>query len=79
MTDTGQDIEVPDEMSVQELDSLKNDTQGRFSWTFTQNPGYVECFWVNYYKTAAGNRSKDKNGAWKLLDHQKKVVRLSTP
>lgn len=82
MTDTGENIVVPDEMTMQELEALVIDTQGRFSWTFTTNDNFVECSWRDYYKTSGGNRTwvkvDGKNDHYKLLPRQKKVVRIST-
>ena len=75
--DTGQDIEVPDKMTIAELEAKQEDTENRFSWSFTQNARYVDCVWRNFYKTSTGKRSKDTNGAWKLLPLQKKVVELA--
>lgn len=83
MTDTGQDIELEDEMTIAELEAIAKDTQDRLTFTFTQNNQYVECYWVNYYKTAGGSRTKvylnpEKTlWEWKLLEPQKKVVRIS--
>ena len=67
MSDTGQIIEVPDEMTIVDAEALMKDTENRFMYEFTMNNFYILCTWRNYYETSKGYRSKDKNGAWKLL------------
>jgi hypothetical protein len=72
MVDTGQDIVVPDEMTITELEELQADTQNRFTWEFTANPLYVKVSYVNYIKP----RKKDANGAWKLRAHVNRAVKI---
>jgi len=74
MSDTGQEIEVPDELFMIEIIALEADTQGRFSFEVDSSAWFAICTWVNYYKTTAGYRQKDNNGAWKLLEHHNKKV-----
>jgi hypothetical protein len=77
MSDTGQDFEIPDEMSIAQAEAMQDELQGRFSWKFTENPNYIEVTGRNYYKKS-GKRVKDpKTGGWKLLPMQKKAVRIS--
>lgn len=76
MVDTGQDIEVPDEMTIAEAEALQEETQGRFNWKFSANALYIEVRYRNYYKTTSGNRSKDATGAWKLLPIVRKAVKI---
>ncbi len=76
MTDIGQDFEIPDEMAVAQAEAMEEELQGRYTWEFTRNPGYMLIKGRNYYKTAGGKRSKDDNGAYKLLPFIEKTVKI---
>lgn len=71
MTDTGQNIDVPDKMSLADMISLEDSTEKRFSFVVDASGLFALCRWVNYKQP----RTKDANGAFKLEPHQvKKVV-----
>ena len=70
--DTGQDIVVPDEMSIIDAEALQEDTQGRFSWVFTSNNFYIKTTFRNYIKP----RKKDVNKSYPLLPIETKIVRI---
>ena len=78
MTDTGQKIDPASEMTIVQLETLQEATEGRFSWVFAQHSGgnYAKCTFVNYYKTTAGKRVKKKNGAYKLNARVIKTIKV---
>ena len=73
MTETGQDIEVKDEMTITELMELMKDTQGRFCYVIDPSGLFATCRWVNY-KKKNGRRSKNSNGNWNKHPHARKDV-----
>lgn len=73
MSDIGQDIVVPDEMTIRDMIDLKNDTQGRFTFTLDQSGWVSHCRWRNY-KKKGGKRVKDANGSWELDEIESKIV-----
>jgi hypothetical protein len=75
MSDTGQDIEIPDSMTLKALQALVNDTEHRVC-ILTMEPARAEVQWRNYYKKA-GKRVKDKNRAYKLDPLQRKWVKIT--
>lgn len=74
MTDTGQDIEVPDEMFLSELIALEADTQGRFSFIVDPSAWFAMCTWVNYYKQSGKRVKVPVRECWKLNKQQTKKV-----
>lgn len=73
MADTGQDIVVPSEMTLQSMINLEETTQKRFSFILDISGKYAVCTWRNYYKKD-GKRELNDNGAYKLLPVQEKKV-----
>lgn len=76
MTDTGQDIVIGDNIDKTVLVRLSRELQGRLLIVEIQGD-LAHIRYRNYYKTTAGNRSKDANGAWKLLELIDKWVVLT--
>jgi len=69
--DTGQDIIVPDEMTLPNMIELEADTQGRFSFLVDISGKFAVCYWVNFVQP----RTKDTvKQCWKLLPQQSKKV-----
>lgn len=74
--DDGSDIDIGDTITVQELITHNTQTQGRLEFEIDPSGKYAVVSFVNYYRTEAGNRSKNADGAWKLLPRVNKKVAL---
>ena len=74
MTDTGEDITVPDTMTVAQLIALESDTDGRFGFKIDPSGLFATCIWVNFYKKDDKREKDVKKGCWKLLERQTKKV-----
>jgi hypothetical protein len=75
MTDTGQDIDFLDEMTIVAIENICTDVNHRATILKIEG-NYALVQWRNFYKTATGKRSKDAKGNWKLLELQRKRVKL---
>lgn len=73
MSDTGQDITVPDTMTLRDAIALESDTQGRFTFTLDESGKFAMCTWVNYVKP----RTKDLDNAFRLHPREYKKVVIS--
>lgn len=73
--DLDDDIVIGNESTIAELNEIATTTKGRLSILDIKN-NYAHIRYRNYYRTAGGNRSKDDNGAWKLLPIIDKWVKL---
>jgi hypothetical protein len=77
MTDTGQDIAVPDSMTIQEAEALSDSTQGRFNFELTVNPTLIRATWRNYVKKSGKRvwvKVEGKNDHYELSPIKKKLV-----
>lgn len=76
MSDTGQDIEIADNMTLTQLIEINRDTDGRMSFKVDSSGTFALVMWVNYYKKNNKREKNPERGCWKLLEHQQKKVVL---